>query len=597
MSKRNNSLNADTLPTDSRAPKRARMTKAFHPIKIASQEASAAADAKTPFSLLASALARRLQSPRKGGCVVYWMRMSDLRTVDNIALNRASKQAQQDDIPLIVLFVISPQDYIAHDRSARRVDFTLRNLALLRATFSKLDIPLYARIEASRKTVPSSVLSFCETYGATSLFGNIEYEVDELRRDIEICRLAVSKGVQTNFFHNKCVVEPGVIVTKQKKPYAVYSPYQRQWVITINADIPYYLEDHPSPTPNNESIRSSDLFGPLFDVPVPTVIEGFELDDADRAIMEKVWPVGEEVAAEVLQRFLTTKARSSQLGAVNALSSGSEVGKDSRITRYAQDRDYADRDTTSRLSAYLSSGVISVRACLRAAMLKSNIVKIEGSGVSGVGRWIQEIAWRDFYTGILASFPRVSMGRPYLEKFSTVVWENHRASAGPAVGNNNQDSESLQRWKAGQTGVPIVDAAMRCMNEMGWVHNRARMITAMYLTKDLMFDWRVGERYFMEKLIDGDLASNNGGWQWCASTGVDSCPYFRIFNPYTQSLKADPSGHFIRHWVPELGQLRGPDIHNPSATVAKRLGYPLPIIPHNEARERALRRFKNPGIE
>jgi len=130
-------------------------------------------------------------------------------------------------------------------------------------------------------------------------------------------------------------------------------------------------------------------------------------------------------------------------------------------------------------------------------MLKSNLVKVEGSGVSGVGRWTQEIAWRDFYIGILASFPRVSMGRPYLEKFSTVVWENHQAPEDPGVGrasNDNQDGESLQRWKAGQTGVPIVDATMRCINEMGWVHNRTRMITAMYLTKDLMIDWRVGER-------------------------------------------------------------------------------------------------------
>ncbi|KAF8812552.1 hypothetical protein BYT27DRAFT_7087205 [Phlegmacium glaucopus] len=585
MSKRNNSLNAINQPTGSHPQKRARITKEFHPIKVASQEASAAADAKTPFSQLETVLDRRLKSPQTGDCVVYWMRMSDLRTIDNKALNRASKQARQDDIPLIVLFVFSPEDYIAHDRSARKIDFTLRNLAVLRNSLSKLHIPLYSSIEASRKTVPSSILSFCETYGATRLFGNIEYEVDELRRDIELSRLAVSKGVQINLFHNKCVVEPGVIVTKQKKPYAVYSPYQRQWITTINADIPYYLEDCLPPMPNNDSIRSSDLFGPLFDSLVPSMIEGFELDGADRALMAKVWPEGEDVAAEILQRFLTTKVRSSQLGAVNPLSSGSEDGKDSRIARYAQDRDYIDRDTTSRLSAYLSSGVISVRACLRAAMLKSNMVKVEGSGVSGVGRWIQEIAWRDFYTGILASFPRVSMGRPYLEKFSTVVWEDYQAPESPA------------RWKAGQTGVPIVDATMRCINEMGWVHNRARMITAMYLTKDLMIDWRAGEKYFMEKLIDGDLASNNGGWQWCASTGVDPCPYFRIFNPYTQSLKADPSGDFIRHWVPELRHLRGPDLYNPSANVANRLGYSLPIIPHNEARKRALRRFKNPGVE
>ena len=181
--------------------------------------------------------------------------------------------------------------------------------------------------------------------------------------------------------------------------------------------------------------------------------------------------------------------------------------------------------------------------------------KVDQKKDSGVGRWLQEMAWRDFYTHVLAAHPRLSMGRPYLEKFSSVVWEKHQTSGDPDASDTSRtevDSDNLQRWKEGRTGVPIVDATMRCMQEMGWAHNRVRMISAMYLTKDLMIDWRVGERvsdpiiswaeligtkYFMEQLIDGDLASNNGGWQWCASTGVDSCPYFRIFNPYSQSPK------------------------------------------------------------
>lgn len=206
-----------------------------------------------------------------------------------------------------------------------------------------------------------------------------------------------------------------------------------------------------------------------------------------------------------------------------------------------------------------------------------DLKKIDVNSNAGVGTWFSEIIWRDFYTDVLASFPRVSMGRPFQEKFSEVVWENHQSpeeSKGPA--SKDSDSEALLRWKHGKTGVPIVDAAMRCVQEMGWVHNRPRMIVAMYLTKHLMIDWRVGERvsrlsctlldpftnhsnqYFMENLIDGDLASNNGGWQWSASTGVDPCPYFRIFNPHSQSTKTDPSGDFIRNWVPELSKVRGP---------------------------------------
>ncbi|KAF8165237.1 FAD binding domain of DNA photolyase-domain-containing protein [Crassisporium funariophilum] len=582
-------------------PKRVRPTRPFAPIKIASALAAAAVDAHTPFSQLEEIRQKVILSPPKGKSVVFWMRMADLRINDNRALSRASEQAQKDGVPLIALFVISPQDYISHDRSARRIDFTLRNLATLKTSFSRLDIPFKIAIQKTRKAIPLFVLSLCEEYGATSLFANIEYEVDELRRDIEICKLATPKGFQVNLFHNKCVLEPGIIVTKQNKPYTVYSPYQRNWLATLNSNITYYLEDYKIPKPNDKDIRSSQAFGPLFSDAVPTSIDGFELDEADKSRMKEVWPEGEDVAAQVLQRFLKTKARPSQLAAVNPLSPGSaNCDKYNRIAKYAQDRDRVDRDTTSRLSVYLSSGVISARACVRATMLMLKIDKVEGGGTSGVGRWIQEVAWRDFYTNILAAFPRVSMGRPYQEKFSKIVWENHQAPEESAIhrgGKDDSDGEMLRKWKDGKTGVPIVDAAMRCLKEMGWVHNRARMITAMYLTKDLMIDWRVGERYFMETLIDGDLASNNGGWQWCASTGVDPCPYFRIFNPYSQSLKADPTGDFIRHWVPELRKLAGPDLHNPSAALAKKLGYPLTIIPHAEARNRALRRYKNPGEE
>ncbi|KDR83626.1 hypothetical protein GALMADRAFT_235921 [Galerina marginata CBS 339.88] len=586
------------VESSAHASKRLHRAKSFHPPKLATAEVAAAVDANTPFSQLMKLLSEVILEPKKGASVVYWMRMGDLRMCDNRALSRACTEAQKSGIPLIVLFVISPQDYIAHDRSPRRIDFLLRNLVILKKSFSDLNIPLHIVTHGQRKTIPTFVVSFCEQYDAHLLFANMEYEVDELKRDILICTLAFPKGIQVNVLPDKCVIEPGILVTKQGKVYTVYSPYQRNWLATLNANVPYYLEDCPTPQANDKSVRFSEHLASLFDSRVPPFIEGFELEEKDRAKMKEIWPEGEDAAAQVLARFLTTKKRTAQLGAVDPLSLGfDKCSKNNRIAKYEKERDRIDSDTTSRLSTYLSSGVISSRECARATMRLSKTNKVEGDKFAGVGRWMQEIAWRDFYVNILGSFPRVSMGRPYLEKFSNVSWENHQVSSGSrnGAGENVSDGDILKKWKVGMTGVPIVDAAMRCINEMGWLHNRARMIAAMYLTKDLMIDWRVGERYFMEKLIDGDLASNNGGWQWCASTGVDSCPYFRIFNPYSQSLKADPSGDFIRHWVPELRKVRGPDLHNPSFTLADKLGYPRPIISHNEARERALKRYKNPG--
>lgn len=570
----------------------------FTPIKVATPEAAAAADANPPLKQLVEEMKKGVKVPSKGDCVVYWMRMTDMRLSDNRGLSNAFVQSRMDGVPVIVLFVISPQDYIAHDRGARKIDFTLRNLRLLKERLADLDIPLHAVSFTPRKKIPEKVLALVNTFGCKRIYANIEYEVDELRRDIELCKLARPLGIQVNLRHNKSIIEPGVLYAPSSgKAYAVYSPYRKLWLKTANANLAHYLGAPEHPDANEPSVRESSTFGHLFATEIPASIPGFELDDTDKAKMAEIWPEGEERAREILLRFLSTKARSTQLGAVDPLAPGAQdVLKHNRIVKYGDDRDRADKDTTSRLSPYLSSGVISARELLRTTMELFNMKTINGEGDTGASRWIQEVIWRDFYTDVLASFPRVSMGRPFLEKYSTVVWENHQAPQDPnSAGKPNSDADGLMRWKLGKTGVPVVDAAMRCINEMGWVHNRLRMIVAMYLCKHLMIDWRVGERYFMEKLIDGDLASNNGGWQWSASTGVDPCPYFRIFNPHSQSTKADPSGDFIRHWVPELKLVRGPDLHNPSHSVVDKLGYPRPVIEHKEGRERAMRRFKNPG--
>ncbi|KAH9943504.1 DNA photolyase, FAD-binding/Cryptochrome [Epithele typhae] len=588
MAKRTRSLSTSSPTASMRGAvaKKTRSDLKFLPNKIATVNDAAKADASPPMQQLLLALRNAPKKASKGECVVYWMRMEDLRIRDNRALSQASQQAQLEGVPLIALFVFSPQDYVAHDRSPRRIDFTLRNLKIIRAELAKLDIPLCTVTHSPRKEIPAFLHDLFRKWKATRVFANMEYEVDELRRDLALLQVANKEGkIACEFVHDKCVVAPGDVKTKDGRGYTVYSPFLRVWKPILDQAQDNHISEAEAPSSNDKSVRSHPTFSKLFDVEVPDSIEGFALDPEDKEKMSKYWHAGEEAAHQMLHQFLKSASHASKLGAVNPLEGEAkevkDPGKQSRLGKYKDDRDRLDADSTSRMSPYLAAGVISARACIRDALKICGTKKVDASRDTGVGRWIQEIAWRDFYTHVLALFPRVSMGRPFQEKYANVQWET------------NEDH--LQAWKEGRTGVPIVDASMRQAREMGWMHNRGRMIAAMYLTKDLMIDWRLGEKFFMETLIDGDLASNNGGWQWSASTGVDPAPYFRIFNPYTQSQKTDPRGLYIRAFVPELAKLSGADIHNPSSGVADKLGYPRPLVDHHEARQRALRRYKDIG--
>ncbi|KAI0036800.1 DNA photolyase, FAD-binding/Cryptochrome [Vararia minispora EC-137] len=548
----------------------------------ASDNVSAYIDLHPPLKDLETAQAARLTSPTKGNAVVYWMRMEDMRIHDNRALSKASELAKKENIPLVALFVISPHDYIAHDRGPRRIDFMLRNLRCIQTDLANLHIPLHVTTHTPRHTLPEYILSLMKDVGATQIFANIEYEVDELRRDIKLCELAKNEKFSAIFVHDKLIIQPDTLFTKANKPYTVYSPWQRNWLAMLNSDLAKYIGEAPGPSANDKSIHSNSKLSSLFDCKIPEKIDGFECQDGE--VMAKIWPAGEDAAREMLRLFLFTKAQSSHIGVSDPLANAPEEqkgSKASRVLQYKDNRDKVDSNTTSRLSPYLASGVISARECVRGTLKVLGADKVQGTRDTAVGHWVQEVAWRDFYTHVMASFPRVSMGRTFLEKFDAVIWETNE--------------EHFEAWKQGRTGVPIVDAAMRQLNTMGWMHNRPRMVAAMFLVKDLMIDWRLGERYFMEQLIDGDLASNNGGWQWSSSTGTDPQPYFRIMNPFNQSEKADPDGDYIRSFVPELRSVKSKDIHRPSTALAMKLNYPAPIIDHHKARDRAMRRFKNPG--
>ncbi|GAA5985119.1 hypothetical protein JCM5350_000848 [Sporobolomyces pararoseus] len=530
--------------------------------------------------------------PSKDGIVVYWMRNKDLRIKDNTALSHASAFAQSHDLPLVVLHIFSPSDYKAHDRSPRRIDFQIRQMKYLQEEYAKHDIPLFTFTHDKRKEIPSVLCKKLEEWGAAGVFANLEYEVDELRRDTEILKLVKEarksgKGFagKAEFLKDVCVVAPGDVTTKAGKPYAVFSPFLKNWAEQVNSDLLSHIgENNDDVESNDSSARTHSVLKDFFSHSIPDSIEGFELSKEDQEVMEKLWPVGEAVNS-VLKRFLETKIRE-QVFFEPPLYEGAEDAKDrkkdSKIGKYTTGRNRVDWDGTSHLSPYLAAGFISRRQCLREVYKLNGSKSLPTERETGTGMWVQEVAgWGDFYTHVLCAWPRVCMGKPFNLKYTDIAWEE------------DPDDKKFTAWKEGKTGFPIVDAGMRALNKQGYMHNRCRMITAMFLTKDLLLDWRKGEKYFMEKLIDGDFAPNNGGWQWSASTGTDPQPYFRVFNPTSQSEKSDPSGDYIRYWVPELRSLKGKSIHCPSAAEIKKTGYVSPIVDHSKARVKAIDAYKN----
>ncbi|KAL9940466.1 hypothetical protein V8E36_001171 [Tilletia maclaganii] len=545
----------------------------------------------TPLQDLREALTKQKvkKDGGKGKNVLYWMRNRDLRVEDNRALAEAS--AVDDREHLIALHILSIQDFKAHDRSPRRIDFSLRNLREIESQLAKLNIPLVViTYDGPRTKVAGKVVDLAAEWGCGSILANLEYEVDELWRDAQVVELASKKDIHVSFLDDAYIVPPGKISSKQDKPYSVFSPFSRAWVdhLSKNLDL---LEEHPQPEANDDQIHKDKTLGALFKPDakkhygIPTSVPGFQCKDAEH--MAHLWPAGSSAAFKVLDNFVAGKAGAKKLDGPATAEDLENVGakaKNSRLNAYANGRNLVGELGTSHISPYLAAGVVSGRECLRRAKAVTNN-KLNIGRDSGPAMWGTELVFRDFYAHVLAAWPRVCMGRAFILKYEDVVWET--------------DESTLTAWREGKTGYPIVDAAQRQCLKQGYCHNRARMITAMFLTKHLMHDWREGEKFFMQNFIDGDFASNNGGWQWSASTGTDPQPYFRIFNPVSQSEKSDPEGDYIRLWVPELRHIKGNAIHDPfnrlDKQAFKKLGYPEPIVEHKFARQRALDRFKNPG--
>ncbi|TKA69485.1 hypothetical protein B0A49_10073 [Cryomyces minteri] len=479
-----------------------------------------------------------------GEAVVHWYKR-DLRLHDNRALSLASAKAKEKGVPLICMFIVSPQDYQAHYTSPARVDFELRTLAIIKEDLAKLDIPLYVETREERKTIPDHIVGLCQKWGAKHLYCNIEYEVDELRREASMTRKCLDAGINFTAVHDDVVVAPGKLRTGTGNQYAVYSPWFRSWIAHIHSN-PGLLDPFDPPGQNPSSARQR--FNDIFQMPIPAAPENKKLTDEERKRFEHLWPAGEHEASQRLEKFLGQK-----------------------VAKYKDARNLPAANSTACISVHHSAGTLAARTSVRRARDLNGTKKLD-AGNEGVKTWISEVAWRDFYKHVLAHWPYVCMHKPFKYEYANIEWE--------------YNDEHFERWCKGQTGYPIVDAGMRQLLHSGWMHNRLRMITASFLAKDLLLDWRLGEAHFMTHLIDGDFASNNGGWGFSASTGVDR----------SRTSAFDPAGDYIRKWVPELRAVAGKAVHDPygrgAAKEAEKKGYPRVVVEHKGARERALARYK-----
>ena len=448
---------------------------------------------------------------------LHWFR-SDLRLDDNTALDLAHQAGD-----CLGLFLLAPVQWRQHDFSAAKVGFLLANLRQLAADCDRIGLPLLIRHAPRFADAPQALLAVCREFDIDRVLWNQEYEVDEQARDAVVGQTLNAAGIGTMAPDDQTVLPPDAVRTAAGGPYSVFTPYKRRWLQQVQEQ-GFHLAPRPG---KRRRSRKSDPIPEQPDWPASTD-----------------WPVGETAAMQKLSGFL-----------------------DQGMNAYHDQRDHPALAGTSRLSPYLTLGIISPRRCVAAAQ------SIAGNGPA---TWLSELIWRELYRQVLVAYPRVCRNRAFKTKTDTVAWRN--------------DPAGFQAWCDGQTGIPIVDAGMRELRATGWMHNRVRMITAMFLSKNLLLDWRQGERFFMQHLIDGDLASNNGGWQWSASTGTDAAPYFRVFNPVSQSKRFDPDGDYLRRWLPELQGLDTKQIHDPPA--ALRGDYPAALVDLKQTRQRAIEAFK-----
>ena len=481
---------------------------------------------------------------------LIWFRR-DFRLTDNAAIYQAAKQCET----LFCVFVFDDSILSTLPQADHRVEFICQSLAELDADLRRTASHPKAGLMTKRGLPQDIIPALANKLDAGAVFCNDDDEPTALARDAQIARSLKAQGKPLLRYKDHRIFGRDEVLTQSLSPFSVFTPYKNAWLKKVT---PFYLSSYPS---------ERDLAGKLADLPegerrpIPTAAGlGFAPDTLQGLRL----PTGVSGARQLLADFLP------------------------RLPQYKAARDFPALKGPSYLSVHLRFGTVSIRELARLAYEAAHNADWSPSAREGAATWLSELIWRDFYFQILAHHPHV-VERSFKPAYDAVEWET-----GP------QADALFSAWCEGRTGYPLVDAAMRQLNTSGYMHNRLRMVTASFLVKDLGIDWRRGEAWFAEKLNDFDLAANNGGWQWAASAGCDAQPWFRIFNPVTQSEKFDPDAKFITRYVPELTELPTKLRHAPwlakppelaKAGVVLGSSYPLPVVDHALARERTLARY------
>ncbi|MDM0089555.1 MULTISPECIES: deoxyribodipyrimidine photo-lyase [unclassified Variovorax] len=471
---------------------------------------------------------------------LVWFRR-DLRVDDNAALWQALRTCRE----VLCVFVLDQPLLEPLPRSDRRVEFIRESLAALDAELRTLGGGLMVRHAVAEEEIPE----LAHSLDVQAVFANRDYEPAAMARDARVFGALANAGITFVTAKDQAVFERDELLTKTGQPYTVFTPYKRAWLAKVDS---FYLKAYP--------VRGhADALIPppaRHDAPVPTLADiGFEATNLSSLEI----PTGAQGGAALFEDFFD------------------------RIDRYDEARNYPAVRGPSYLGVHLRFGTVSIRGLAGVAH------QLALQGNAGAATWLSELIWRDFYFQVLVHHPQVAEGKSFRPEYDRIIWHHGKHADG-----------LFAAWCEGRTGYPLIDAAMAQINQSGYMHNRLRMVVASFLCKDLGLDWRRGEAYFAQHLNDFELSSNNGGWQWASSSGCDAQPYFRIFNPVTQSERFDPEGKFIRRYLPQLAGLSNKVIHAPwtaspveLAAAGLTLGehYPQPVVDHAEARERTLQRY------